>query len=163
MSEGIHYDEWVEMGYMTATPGNVTDHDYILEQIKADKELFNIKAIAYDRYGAANISQTIQDDIGIPIVQMGQGFLSMSAPMKEVERRVMSQEIRHGNQLVLLWMASNVVAVKDAAQNIKPDKAKSKEKIDGITAGIMATALTIKPPETPEKSVYETRGIRTLG
>lgn len=163
-SEGVHYDEWVEQGYMIATPGNVIDYDYILEQIKRDHEQFQIQAIAYDRYGAANIAQTLQDDIGIIVVQKGQGFVSMSAPMKEVERQVMGEKIWHGNQPALAWMASNVVAARDAAGNIKPDKAKSKEKIDGITAGVMATALTMEPPLGEKKdSVYEQRGIRTLG
>lgn len=162
-SEGIHYDEWVEQGYMIATPGNVIDYDYIIEQIRLDHEAFRVLAGAYDRFGAANIAQKIQDDIGIPVAQMGQGFLSMSAPMKEVERRVLAQEIYHGGQPALAWMVQNVVAANDAAGNIKPDKKKSKEKIDGITAGVMATSLTMVPPELPKASVYESRGIRTLG
>jgi phage terminase large subunit-like protein len=156
-SEGVHYDEWVAQGYITATPGNVIDHDYILEQIDSAAELFDLREIAYDRWGAANIAQRIQDDMGVTIIQMGQGFASMSAPMKELERRVKGHLLYHGDNPVLSWMADNVVASLDPAGNIKPDKAKSKEKIDGITALIMAVARTIDAGE--EKSVYEERGI----
>lgn len=161
-SEGIHYDEWVEQGYITATPGNVIDYKYIMEQITRANQMFEIRAIAYDRFGAANVVQQLQDDIGITVAQKGQGFLSMSAPMKEVERRIMGHKIRHGNHPVLGWMAFNVVAATDPAGNIKPDKSKSKEKIDGITAGVMATSLDMEQP-AEQKSVYETRGIRTVG
>jgi phage terminase large subunit-like protein len=159
-SEGIHYDEWVEQGYITATPGNVIDYDYILDDVQAAAELFDLKEMAYDRWGAANIAQKMQDNMGLVVVTMGQGFVSMSAPMKELERRVKGHLIYHGGQPVLSWMADNVVASLDAAGNIKPDKAKSKEKIDGITALIMAISRTIDGVE--QKSVYEERGIVTV-
>jgi phage terminase large subunit-like protein len=93
---------------------------------------------------------------------MGQGFISMSAPMKELERMAKGHQMLHGDNPVLNWMADNVVASLDAAGNIKPDKMKSKEKIDGITALVMAVARTMAKPAEPE-SVYETRGVRRLG
>lgn len=161
-SEGVKYDQWVEQGYITATPGNVVDYKLILAQIGEDDLKFKIQEIAYDRYGAANIAQTLQDDMDITVVQMGQGYISMSAPMKELERMVKGHQMQHGDNPVLNWMADNVVASLDAAGNIKPDKMKSKEKIDGITALVMAIARTMaKPAET--ESVYETRGVRRLG
>jgi phage terminase large subunit-like protein len=161
MSEGIKYDTWVEQGYIEATPGNVIDYKYILAQIEADSKQFKLLEIAYDRFGAANIAQTLQDDMDITVVQMGQGFLSMSAPMKELERMTKGHAMYHGDNPVLNWNADNVVAALDPAGNIKPDKKRSKEKIDGITALIMAIARGMN--KTPEqKSVYETRGIRRL-
>ena len=95
------------------------------------------------------------------MVQFGQGFASMNPPMKELERLVLSKKIRHGNNPVLTWMADNLVARMDPAGNIKPDKEKSREKIDGIVALIMALDLALRHPEV--KSVYEKRGIRVLG
>jgi len=159
-SEGIKYDVWVEQGYITATPGNTIDYKYILAQLTRDVERFRIRELAYDRYGASDIAQTMQDDIGLLVIQMGQGYLSMSAPMKELERKTKAHELFHGDHPVLNWMADNVVAAMDPAGNIKPDKVKSKEKIDGITMLVMAIARRIATTE--QESVYETRGIRTL-
>ena len=156
--EGVKYDAWVEEGYIEATPGNVIDYKWIIEQIRKDSEMFQLREIAYDRFGAANIVQTLQDDMGITVANMGQGFLSMSAPMKELERLVLSHTLQHGGNPVLGWMADNVVAKLDPAGNIKPDKEHAKEKIDGITALIMAIARAmVQGGEEP--SVYESRGI----
>jgi phage terminase large subunit-like protein len=94
------------------------------------------------------------------MVQFGQGFASMSPPMKELERLVLSKKLIHGNNPVLTWMADNLVARMDPSGNIKPDKEKSREKIDGVVALIMAIDLALRHPEV--KSVYEKRGIRTL-
>jgi phage terminase large subunit-like protein len=80
--------------------------------------------------------------------------------MKELERLVLGRKIRHGNNPVLTWMADNVVARMDPAGNVKPDKERSREKIDGIVALIMALDLALRHPE--ELSVYEQRGIRRL-
>jgi phage terminase large subunit-like protein len=158
-SEGVKYDVWVEQGFITATAGNVIDYKYILAQIEQDAKRFRIKEVAYDRYGAPNIVQTLQDDMDITVVQMGQGYLSMSAPMKEVERLIKSHGFYHGNNDVFTWMAGNVVARMDPVGNLAPDKRRSKEKIDGITAMIMATARATSAPSAPKKSVYEKRGI----
>lgn len=160
-SEGVKYDTWVEQGYIEATPGNVIDYKYILAQIGEDAQTYQLKEVAYDRYGAANIAQTLQDDMDITVVQMGQGFLSMSAPMKDLERMVMGHLFFHGDNPVLNWMADNVVVSSDPAGNIKPDKKKSKEKIDGITALVMAIAR-VMGNAGEQKSIYEERGIRTI-
>lgn len=158
--QGTHYDEWVKAGYIEATPGNVIDYDWIFEQIEQDAEDYDIDQIAFDRWGAARVSQVLQNK-GLTMVQFGQGFASMSPPMKELERLVLSKKIRHGGNPVLTWMADNLVARVDPAGNVKPDKEKSREKIDGIVALIMALDLALRHPE--KKSVYEKRGMRVLG
>lgn len=158
--DGVHYQKWVEQGYIEATPGNVIDYDWIFEQIEKDREMFDIDQSAFDRWGAARVVQVLEKK-GMTMVQFGQGFASMNPPMKELERLVLSKKIRHGNNPVLTWMADNLVARLDPAGNIKPDKEKSREKIDGIVALIMAIDLALRHPEV--KSVYEKRGIRTVG
>ena len=85
----------------------------------------------------------------------------MSPPMKELERLVISHQIAHGNNPVLNWMADNVVASMDAAGNIKPDKERSREKIDGIVALLMGLDRAMRHNGSG-KSVYEERGVRTL-
>lgn len=157
--DGLHYKKWVEQGYIEATPGNVIDYDWIFDQIEQDADRFEISQSAFDRWGAARVVQVLEKK-GMTMVQFGQGFASMNPPMKELERLVLAKKIRHGNNPVLTWMADNVVARMDPAGNIKPDKERSGEKIDGIVALIMALDLALRHPE--ERSVYEQRGIRRL-
>jgi len=157
---GVQYRLWVEQGYIETTPGNSIDPDYILDQVEQDADLFDIDQVAFDRWGAARVVTTLENK-GLTMVQFGQGYASMNPPMKELERLVLSGKIRHGNNPVLTWMADNLVARMDPSGNIKPDKEKSREKIDGMVALIMALDLALRHPE--KKSVYEKRGIRRLG
>ena len=156
----VPYEAWVRQGYITATPGNVIDYDYILSQIDEDAQIYDLKEIAFDRWGATRIVQSI-DEMGLTCVQFGQGFASMSPPMKELEKIILGHKLAHGNNPVLTWMADNLVAAVDPAGNIKPDKAKSIEKIDGMVALIMALDRAIRN-ESDSGSVYDERGIITI-
>lgn len=158
----VPYDAWVRGGLVLATDGNVIDYDYIQAQIKADGHNYVIKEIAFDRWGATLMSQKL-DELGFTMVEFGQGFASMSAPTKELLRLILQREIAHGAHPVLRWMADNVVTREDAAGNIKPDKAKSRQKIDGVVALIMGLDRAVRhfqPPPPP--SVYESRGLVIL-
>jgi phage terminase large subunit-like protein len=155
----VPYETWVRQGYITATPGNVIDYDYILSQIDEDAQMYDLHEIAFDRWGATRIVQDLQE-MGLTVVQFGQGFASMSAPMKELEKLILSHRLAHGNNPVLTWMADNLVASVDPAGNIKPDKARSIEKIDGIVALIMGLDRALRHDDS--KSVYTERGILTL-
>ena len=86
----------------------------------------------------------------------------MSPPTKEVERLVLQGKIRHGNNPVMRWMMDNVMIVTDAAGNIKPDKKKSRQKIDGVIASIMATDRAVRHSVEANKSIYESRGLVML-
>ena len=155
----VPYDAWVRQGYMVATPGNVIDYDYILAQIDEDAQIYDLQEIAFDRWGATKIVQSIEE-LGLICVQFGQGFASMSAPMKELEKLILSHKLAHGNNPVLAWMADNLVAAVDPAGNIKPDKQRSIEKIDGMVALIMALDRALRHDDGG--SIYEDRGILTL-
>jgi len=84
-----------------------------------------------------------------------QGFASMGAPTKELERLVMGHGFDHGNHPVLAWMASNAAVQTDAAGNIKPAKDKSTEKIDGIVAQIMGIGLATDGKYGPSEYVTD--------
>ena len=157
---GTNYDVWVREGYITLTDGNTVDTDFILDQVGKDAELYTIKQTAFDRWGAARVVQHLEKQ-GLVMVQFGQGYASMSPPMKELERLVLTGKMRHGNNPVLTWMADNLIASMDPSGNIKPDKAKSKEKIDGMVALIMALDGALR--NAGNVSVYEGRGIRSTG
>ncbi len=171
----VPYDVWKQQGYLTATPGNSVDYDYVFEQIKQDRKLFKVDELAFDRWGAARVVTVLQSDCGFTVdekehkdagapllVEFGQGFASMSPPMKDLERLILAHKLAHGNNPVLNWMADNVVATLDAAGNIKPDKQKSREKIDGIVAMIMALDRAMRHQGAGSASVYEKRGLRVI-
>jgi phage terminase large subunit-like protein len=153
----VPYGQWVREGYITATEGAVTDYDVIRAEINALAEKYRIKEVAFDRWGATQLATQLQGD-GFELVGFGQGFASMSGPSKEFERLILGRELNHGDNPVLRWMASNVAVKQDPAGNLKPDKAKSTERIDGIVAAIMALGRwQVAREEAP--SVYENRGL----
>jgi phage terminase large subunit-like protein len=156
----VPYDVWVRQGFIEATPGNVIDYDYVLAGIAEDAERFDLDLIAFDRWGATKIQVDLAEQ-GHEIVQFGQGYASMSGPTKELEKLILSQKLAHAANPVLSWMASNVVVRSDPAGNLKPDKEKSREKIDGIVALIMALDVALRRTEK-QPSVYERRGMREL-
>jgi phage terminase large subunit-like protein len=128
---------WAAAGWLTVTEGNVIDYEAIRVALRADAEAYDIAAIGYDRWGATQLSTQLLDE-GFPVIQVGQGFASMSAPTKELLRLVAAGTYRHGGNPVVTWQAGNLITRTDAAGNLKPDKARSAEKIDSIVAGVMA-------------------------
>ena len=155
----VPYDAWVRQGWIAATPGNVIDYEWILAQVDKDAQEFDLHEIAFDRWGATKIIQAIEGR-GMTCVQFGQGFASMSAPTKELEKLVLGGGIAHGSNPVLNWMADNVVVRVDPAGNLKPDKERSTEKIDGIVALVMGLDRALR--HAKKRSVYEERGVREL-
>jgi phage terminase large subunit-like protein len=155
----VPYDAWVRDGWITATPGNVIDYERIIRDITELGGRFNIQEIAFDRWGAFQISQRLEG-AGFTMVAFGQGFVSMSAPTKELLRLVVDHKMAHGGNPVLRWMADNLMVSQDAAGNVKPDKQKSREKIDGIVSLVMGIDRLTRHGGT--QSVYETRGLDSL-
>ena len=156
----VDYQIWIDQKLMIATPGNVIDYDHIREFIRNLSLQVDIKEIPIDRWNSTQLQTQLQND-GHTVAQFGQGFASMSSPSKRLEELILSEEISHGNHAVLNWMAGNVAISEDPAGNIKPDKKKSEEKIDGIVGLIMALGRAIVQPEQ-KPSVYEERGLVTV-
>lgn len=156
----VSYDAWVRQGLMTATPGNVIDYETIRAAIEKLGEIYDIGDIAFDRWGAVQMSQQLES-AGFTMVAMGQGMQSMSPPTKELLRLVLDSRLAHGGNAVLRWMADNLVVQTDPAGNIKPNKAKSTARIDGMVALIMGLDRATRHGPAV-KSVYDSRGIRTL-
>ncbi len=146
------YDQWKEDGYLFTTAGNVCDYDVIREFIRELADEFEIREIAFDRWGATQLVTQLQGD-GANCVPIGQGFASLSAPTKELEKLVLSGDLRHGAHPILRWMAGNVAVEQDPAGNVKPSKKKSTERIDGIVALVMALDRAIRTEHA--SSVYD--------
>lgn len=134
------YKRWVAEGSLLTTPGNVTDYDFIEHAVMQDAAAFGCKGIAYDPWNATQVAVHLQEE-GLPCQEFRQGYGSMAAPSKELERLFISGKLEHGNHPVLQWMFGNATIRKDPAGNIKPDKEKAAEKIDGVVAAIMGLGL----------------------
>ena len=133
----VNYDKWNREGHIIYTPGDVCDYNFIKQKIRDLSEEYDICMIGFDRWNASQIVIDLVEE-GCPMIPVGQGFKTMSPATKEFETLVLSGKIRHAGNPVLRWMMSNVVLTFDPAGNVKPNKAKSNEKIDGIVACIMA-------------------------
>ncbi|NJN53298.1 MAG: terminase large subunit [Anaerolineae bacterium] len=157
----VPYDVWARLGFLRLTPGNVVDYEFILAEIASLAERFDIREVGYDRWGATLISQKLMELGGEEwVVPIGQGFASMSPPMKEMGKLIAGGQLAHGNNPVLTWMADNLVAREDPAGNLKPDKEKSREKIDGMVALIMGIDRATR--QGGGGSVYEERGVLVI-
>tara|TARA_R100000734_G_C3313080_1_gene104314 strand:- start:249 stop:1802 length:1554 start_codon:yes stop_codon:yes gene_type:complete len=157
-SDGVDYLAWVNKGFMYMTEGNVVDYNFIQEKIYEICEMFNVVGIGFDRWNSSQLVINLTEE-GVKMNPIGQGFASMSAPCKELEKLVYGKQINHGNHPVLNWNASNVQIQADAAGNIKFSKAKSKSKIDGMVALVMALAQYMNQEEEDSGSVYQDKDI----
>ncbi|RGZ98131.1 terminase large subunit [Ruminococcus bromii] len=154
----VPYDVWERQGYLQTTEGNVVHYGYIEKFIEQLGKKFNIREIAFDRWGAVQMVQNLES-MGFTVVPFGQGFKDMSPPTKELMKLTLEQKIAHGGHPVLRWNMDNIFIRTDPAGNIKADKEKSTEKIDGAVATIMALDRAIRCGNDTSESVYDSRGI----
>ena len=151
------------------TPGNVTDYSAIRRFIsgmflddsgtfKNDNNgiasKYDLKAMAYDRFNSSQLIIDLVND-GVECEPFGQGFVSMSAPSKELERLLLDADLWHDENDVFKWMLSNVALQFDPAGNIKPSKDKSGDKIDGVVASVMAVGMKMIEEANRDKDNYE--------
>ena len=153
----VPYDVWEKQGFLQTTEGDVIHYGFIENFIDGLGKKFHIKEIAFDRWGAVQMVQNLEG-LGFTIVPFGQGFKDMSPPTKRLMELVLEKNIAHGGHPVLRWMMDNIFVRTDPAGNIKPDKEKSTEKIDGAVATIMGLDRAIRN-EGSTGSVYDERGI----
>lgn len=157
----VPYDVWERQGFLQTTEGNVVHYGYIEKFIENLGEKYNIREIAFDRWGAVQMVQNLEG-MGFTVVPFGQGFKDMSPPTKELMKLVLEERIAHGGHPILRWMMDNIFIRTDPAGNIKADKEKSTEKIDGAIATIMGLDRAIRCGNVSTESVYDGRGILFL-
>lgn len=154
----VMYDLWEKQGFIQTTEGNVIHYGFIEKFIEELGNHFNIREIAFDRWGAVQMVQNLEG-MGFTVVPFGQGFKDMSPPTKELMKLTLEEKIAHGGHPVLRWMMDNIYVRTDPAGNIKADKEKSTEKIDGAIATIMALDRAIRCGNDTSASVYDSRGL----
>ncbi len=151
----VPYDTWQDRGAVEDTVGNVVDYDPVIAAIHEGMAQFTVRAVAYDPHNATATVNTLINE-GAPMVLMRQGVQSLGAASKQLERLTLKGVIDAGGHPVMDWMAGNVAKYEDRHGNIKPDKEKSSEKIDGISALVNAIAVADVPVEAVGKSFWET-------
>lgn len=153
----VPYDVWIRDGYLDTTEGNVVDQDVVQALVVACKKLFKIEEVGYDSWNNTQLSLQLVA-AGIKMVETRQGYKTFSEPMKETMALVLGKKIENYGDPVLAWSMNNVAATTDPTGSIKPDKEKSKEKIDPVVATLMAMARAVSSPATAE-TPYNNRGI----
>ena len=157
----VPYDIWQKQGFLQTTECNVVHYGFIEKFIEKLGQKYNIREIAFDRWGAVQMVQNLEG-MGFTVVPFGQGFKDMSPPTKELMKLTLERKLAHGGNPVLNWMMDNIYVRTDPAGNIKADKEKSTEKIDGAIATIMALDRAIRHQNMNTESVYNERGLIIL-
>lgn len=155
----VPYDVWQKRGLLQVTEGNVVDYAAIEKFIGELGKRFQIESIGYDRWNATYLTQRLDSEYGFTMIQFGQGFSSMTAPTKELERLILEKKIVHNGHEILRWNMDNITVRRDPANNIKIDKAKSTEKVDGAVALVMALDRAMRFGAAQGTSIYDTRGL----
>lgn len=132
----VPYDRWAAGGYVELTPGREINHDYVRKVVNDTGKLYLIREIAFDPWNAVQLGQQLEDD-GFQMVRFTPSTTNYNTPMKSLERRILGGSIRHGGHPVLRWNL-DCTAIKrnsfDQIRPIKPDRGKSRKRIDGIVA-----------------------------
>jgi phage terminase large subunit-like protein len=152
------YQAWADAGWLTLTPGDVIDYEFIRAELNDLTKAFRLRELAYDPWGATDLATRLASD-GIVMVEARQGFKTLSEPCKDVEAKVVARKVRHAWNPVLRWCASNAVISTDAAGNIKPDKEKASGRIDGIVAWAMARSRGIVVKDEPGSLLLDQGGL----
>jgi phage terminase large subunit-like protein len=149
--------QWVKDRWLTTTPGNVQDYDYIRTQFARDAEKFRMLSIGYDPFNASHLTNELAQD-GHNLVKIRQGFLTLSPPTKMMQRLVLLGKpskpmLIHGGNPVMQWCVGNLGVEIDAAENVKPSKKLSGDKIDGVAA--LVNALSEAMSEEQVRDAYD--------
>lgn len=156
LRDGVRYDQWVSEGLIELTPGNTTDWEYVTDRICQIRATYEVRVVAYDRYGARDVAQRLMKE-GLEVIDWGQGYLDMSPACKRVEQLAIQGKIHHGGHKVLRWNIDCCSIMTDPAGNIKPvkpERRRATKRIDGVVAMCMAAGVQARQPEPVEYKVY---------
>lgn len=147
---------WIAEGFVHTTPGATTDYDFVIAQVERDRKAFKVREIGFDPWNANQLTKQLAAERA-PLVEIRQGFKSMSPPLKEIKRLLAAGTaeaplLRHGGNPVMRWMTDNLAVVMDPAGNVKPDKSKAAEKIDGWSA--LVTGMSRAMHHRVRRSAY---------
>lgn len=157
-NDRVPYDLWHDQGWLQTTPGRAIEYEYVAEYLRGVFDRHEVVALAFDRYNMKHLRPWLER-VGFTeaelerFVDFGQGFLSMSPALRELESRLLSKKLAHGNHPVLEMCAKNATTVQDPAENRKFVKAKASGRIDGMVA--LAMAVGVMPTQAAETATAE--------
>lgn len=158
-ADRVPYEQWAKQGLIEATPGRALDKTFVAHRLAEIASMFDVKGIAFDRWRIEDLKVSLEvQGVELPMTAFGQGFASMSPAVDAFEAALLAGNLKHGMHPVLTWNASNLTYRPDPAGNRKPDKARSKERIDGMVALIMAMGLHAREPKQ-EPPAWLERGL----
>lgn len=134
----VPYDLWERQEQLTVTDGAVVDYQAVRNRLLDWAAEFDLRIITYDPWNATQLISQLEQQDGFVCVSLRQGFASLSPPTKALEKAVLAQQLRHDGHPVLRWNVGNVSVETDPSGNIKPSKSVSTERIDGVSALVMA-------------------------
>jgi phage terminase large subunit-like protein len=157
-ADRVPYDVWADQGYLNTTPGRSIDYEFVAEYLRGVFDRCRVQALAFDRYNMKFLRPWLErvgfsEDELARFVEFGQGYVSMSPALRELETMLLGKKLKHGNHPVLAMCAANAVVDKDAAENRKFTKAKATGRIDGMVALAMAVGAM---PTTAEAAITPT-------
>jgi phage terminase large subunit-like protein len=143
----VQYRRWIENGLIEVTPGNVIDHNEIQAAVLEDCRICEPRSIAYDPWNATQLAVALLGE-GLPMFEFVQGIRSFTAPTKQLEAWLLSEQLDHGDNEVLAWQASNLHVQMDKNDNRMPTKKHSTGRIDGIVGLIMCIGRSMDEDDT---------------
>jgi len=147
----VPYDVWARQGFVTVTPGNVTDYDVVRRDIVQACAGCDLKALAFDPSNATQISTQLQAELGAEtLIPIPQGFRHYNEATTRLIAAVAGRKLRHPGHPVLTWNADNLTVVGNSYGEIRPDKSRAVERIDGMVATIMALGQYLRTANAPE-------------
>ena len=158
-ADRVPYDQWAAEGYLLTTPGRAIEYEFVAQHLRDLFDRCDVVALAFDRYNMRFLKPWLEKVGFSPeelerFKEFGQGFVSMSPAIRELEAKLLAKKLRHGNHKVLEMCAANAQTVSDPAGNRKFTKQKTTGRIDGMVA--LAMAVGVMPMETvSEKSFWE--------
>jgi len=142
----VPYSAWQEKGYISLTNSATVSDEFVFDQIKGALDNYDVRKVAFDRWGSKEITKLF-DARGVKIEDFGQGYKDMSPAIKRFEEMILLKKLRHDGNPCLTWNISNAVITKDTAENVKFDKEKARQRIDGAVATAMAIGVCVREPE----------------
>lgn len=143
------YGEWRRQGLITITPGNVTDYDYILNDLMQVNNMVFIQKIAYDAWNATQFVINAEEK-GLPMEPFSQALGNFNKPTKEMERLLLSGKAVIDNNVINRHCFRNVTMARDRNGNTKPSKQFEEKKIDGVIAKLEALGVYLSSPRYGE-------------
>ena len=152
-NDRVPYDIWADNGYLLTTPGRAIEYEFIADHLRSVFDRYDVRAIAFDRYNMRFLRPWLErvgftDEELERFVEFGQGFVSMSPALRELEAKLLHKKLKHGNHPVLTMCAANATTISDPAGNRKFVKTKASGRIDGMVA--LAMAIGVMPQSTEE-------------